>query len=262
MKLALALIIPLAALGQMRDNRDKELTCQSWGYNRQVHHCDIREQSFASSGHITADPGRNGGVTVRGWLRNDVLVRSRVDVWADTDADADALMRQIRVDASGGAISASGPSDGGCRGWAVSYEIFVPRSSNVGVTAFNGSIGLSDVDGTIRVETTNGGIHLARVAGDVSGTTRNGGLQVELAGGVWKGRQLELNTRNGSVTLSMPEGYSAHVQADTVHGGIRSDFPVTVTGRIRLRNLDARLGSGGPLIHVSTVNGGISLKRG
>jgi hypothetical protein len=48
-----------------------------------------------------------------------------------------------------------------------------------------------------------------------------------------------------------------------VNGGINSDFPVTVTGslRPRPRTLDVNLGSGGPLIHVSTTNGAVRLQR-
>jgi hypothetical protein len=265
--LVIAVTIPLAVFGQMRDNRDKELTCQYSGSERgggdwrQVHHCDIREQTFAAPGHIKADPGRNGGVTVKGWLRNDVLVRSRVDVWADSDTDANVVMSQIRIDSSSGVILATGPADAGHRGWAVSYEIFVPRLSAVDVTAYNGGISVSDIDGVMHLETTNGGINIARVAGDVSGTTRNGGLHVELTGATWQGRQLDLNTRNGGVAVSMPDGYSAHIQVETVNGGVYSDVPMTVTGRIRRQIVDGKVGSGGPLIRVSTVNGGISLKR-
>jgi hypothetical protein len=262
--LAIALTIPLAVFGQMKDNRDKELTCQDRGYSDwpQVHRCDVREQTTAATGSIKADPGRNGGVTVKGWLRNDVLVRSRVDVWADSDADANALMSQVRVETTNGTLSATGPVDGEHRGWSVSYEIFVPRASAIDAMAHNGGIRVSDVEGAIHLETTNGGIHLERVAGDVSGTTKNGSLHVELAGATWQGRQLELETKNGSVAVTMPQGYSAHVQAETVHGGIYSDFPVTVTGRIRRQNFDGNIGSGGPLIHISTINGGIKLQRG
>ena len=261
--LAIAALAPLALFGQMKDNRDKELTCQDRGYSdwRQVHHCDIREQIATATGSIKADPGRNGGVTVKGWLRNDVLVRSKVDVWADSDADANALISQIRVDASNGTVSTTGPTDTGRGGWSVSYEIFVPRASAVDATAYNGGVHVSDVDSAIHIETTNGGIHLERVAGDVSAATKNGGLHVELAGNTWQGRQLDLSSKNGSIAVSMPSGYSAHVQAETVHGGIFTDFPVTVTGRIRRQNFDGNIGSGGPLIRVSTVNGGISVKR-
>ena len=263
LSIAFSLLIPLMAFAQMRDNRDKELGCQSWGGDRwrEVHHCDLREQTLASTGSLTADASRYGGIVLKGWSRNDILVRSRIDVWADTDTEANTLMSEIRVEAANGSISATGPENGDQHGWSVSYEIFVPQKSAVNVTANNGGIRVSDVDGAIHVQTKNGGVSLARVAGEVSGGTKNGGVMVELAGSRWQGKQLDLETKNGGVVVSMPQNYSAHVQAETVHGRVSSDFPITVSGWIRRQNLEGNIGSGGALIHVSTVNGGIVLRR-
>ena len=131
------------------------------------------------------------------------------------------------------------------------------------MTSLNGGIDLSDVRGRIEFDAKNGGVRLARVAGNVSGQTANGGIQVELAGTTWEGDKLEAHTKNGGVTIAMPENYSAHLQTKTVHGAIDSDFPVSVTvrGRVQPRNLDFNVGSGGPLIHVTTTNGGIRLRR-
>ena len=135
--------------------------------------------------------------------------------------------------------------------------------TDLSMTSFNGGINLSDVRGRIEFEAKNGGVRLTRVAGDVSGQTQNGGIQVELTGTTGEGGKLEARTTNGGVTIAMPENYSAHVQTETVNGAIHSDFPISVTvqGRIRPQNLDFNVGSGGPLIHVSTTNGGVKLRR-
>jgi len=63
------------------------------------------------------------------------------------------------------------------------------------------------------------------------------------------------------VTIAIPESYSAHLQTETVNGGIASDFPIAMHGDLRPRNLDFNVGSGGPLIRVTTTNGGVKLKR-
>ena len=120
---------------------------------------------------------------------------------------------------------------------------------------------MSDVRGRIEFDTKNGAVRLARIAGDVNGATFNGALHVELAGSSWEGRQLEVSTKNGAVSLAVPQNYSAHMRTETVNGGINSDFPVIVTGSLRPRTLDVNLGSGGPLIHVSTTNGAVRLQR-
>lgn len=248
------------AFAQMHDNREKQMTCENNGGGDRARHCEIREQTFAGPGKLAVDGGVNGGATIKGWLRNDVLVRSKVETWADTQSEANLLASQIRVDAGAGQVHAAGPESVNNAGWSVSYEIFVPQTTDLDVKTHNGGVHISDVRGQIHFEAVNGGVHLARIAGDVSGTTINGGLHVELAGNSWEGRQLEASTENGGVTVAMPENYSAHIRTETVNGGVRSDFPITMRGRLD-RNLDFNVGTGGPLIHLSTTNGGVTIKH-
>jgi hypothetical protein len=250
------------AMAQMQDNTEKQMTCNHGGYDSdQARHCDIREQTMPSAGRLTVDSVENGGVSVKGWLRSEVLVRARVESSADTQAAAAAMASQVAISAAGGEVRATGPQSVPNGGWSVSYEIFVPQFTDLNLKSNNGGLTISDVRGEIHFQANNGGVQLKRVGGDVSGATVNGGIQVELAGNIWDGRQMEVSTRNGGVTVAMPSYYSAHMQAETREGRIQSDFPVTVSGDVRPRNLDFNLGGGGPLIHVSTENGGVRFRR-
>jgi DUF4097 and DUF4098 domain-containing protein YvlB len=240
------------------------MTCDRDNYDRERQRfCEVREQTIPGVGRLTVDPGKNGGVTVKGWLRNDVSIRSRVETWARSVDDARALAGLVRMDASAGQIRASGPDSQRDSWWSVSYEIFVPQTTDLSMMSFNGGINLSDVRGRIEFDAKNGGVRLTRVAGDVTGHTLNGGIQVELTGKTWEGGKLEASTTNGGVTIAMPENYSAHIQTETVNGAIDSDFPISVTvqGRTRPGNLDFSVGSGGPLVHVSTTNGAVKLRK-
>jgi hypothetical protein len=240
------------------------MSCDSGNYGgERQRFCEIREQTIPAVGRLTIDPDKNGGVTVRGWLRNDISIRSRVETWAGTVGEANALAGLVHVDASAGQIKASGPGQQRDSSWSVSYEIFVPQMTDLSMATVNGGIDLSDVRGHIEFDTKNGGVRLTRLAGDVKGGTQNGGIQVELTGRTWDGGQFEARTKNGGVTIALPENYSAHIQTGTVNGAIDSDFPVslTVQGRVRPQNLDFSVGSGGPLIHVSTMNGGVRLRK-
>ena len=212
-------------------------------------------------GRLNVDPGANGGATVKGWFRGDVLVRARVEASADTEAAAAALAGQVAIDLSGGQVRATGPATRDNAWWSVSYEIFVPQTTDLTIKTHNGGINISDIRGQLRFETTNGGVNLKRVAGDVAGSTVNGGVNVDLTGAYWDGRQLDVSTHNGGVTISAPSNYSAHIQAETGMGRIQSDFPLTVQGNLRPNRLDHNLGSGGALIHVTTGNGGVRLKK-
>ena len=164
----------------------------------------------------------------------------------------------------GGLIRATGPDNSnGFRdeGWSVSLEVFAPWNTDLKMESHNGGITISDVRGRINFQTHNGGVRLARVAGDVSGETHNGGIEAELQGNTWEGRQLELSTYNGGITLSMPASYSASLEAHTARGRVNSDFPINVRGRVDASDMNFNVGAGGPLIKVSTHNGGIRLKN-
>lgn len=260
--IGLAVLAGTPLLAQLRDNAEKTMTCQNGGDNDRPRHCEIREQTVASMGRLSVDASPNGGVTVKGSLRGDVLVRARVEASGDTEAAAAAMTSQVTLNTAGGQVSASGPSSGHDNNWwTVSYEIFVPQTSDLTLKTVNGGIVISDVRGQIHFDTVNGGVTLRRLAGDVGGATVNGGITAELTGAIWEGQKMDVKTQNGGVTLRAPSYYSAHVQAETHNGGIHSDFANPADTNKRQQQMDFNIGSGGPLIHVATNNGGITVKK-
>ena len=261
LKVLASLALAATSFGQMRDNQDKQMTCGSSGYGSRARYCEVREQTTAAMGLLNVDPGQNGGATVKGWSRNEVLVRSRVEGWADSDANARITAAQVYVNTSGGHVQAQGPQSSNNAGWAVSFEIFVPQATSLTVKTVNGGITVSDIRGSLRFEATNGGVNLRRLAGDVAGSTVNGGINVELTGTTWDGGQVRVTTRNGGVNVSVPENYSAHFQTETLNGSLRSEFPLNLAGDSRSANQDFSIGAGGPLIHVTTTNGAVKLKK-
>jgi len=252
--------VPL--LAQMQNNSEKQMTCSNRGYDGdRARHCEIREQSLPAIGRLSIDASPNGGATVKGWLRGDVLVRARVEASGENEGAAAILASRVTVDGSGGQVRATGPDPADHSGWSVSYEIFVPQVTDVTLKTVNGGLVISDVRGLIHFDAVNGGVHLKRVAGEVSGATVNGGINLELTGAMGDWRQMELSTHNGGVTVSMPSNYSARIQAETGMGRIQSDFPLPSNVDGRARRLEFSVGAGGPPIHITTGNGGIRLKR-
>jgi DUF4097 and DUF4098 domain-containing protein YvlB len=142
----------------------------------------------------------------------------------------------------------------------VSYDLATPARASLSLTSTNGGINIRNVEGQIRFRTVNGGVKLSGVGGDVSGRTSNGGVDVDLDGQTWNGTGLNVETSNGGVHLRIPEQYSARLESGTQNGGFNIDFPITVQGRMD-REINAVLGSGGPLIRVRTSNGGVRISR-
>jgi hypothetical protein len=253
----------VAVFAQKEKGRDKSLTCNenSWYNDRLVGNCEIREQTLAPSGGTIAIDGRqNGGVSVKGWDQNQVLVRARVQTGAPTAEEAKSLAGQIRIETSGSKIFASGPESRRDYHWDVSYEIFLPRRADLSVETQNGGIAIADVNGRIDFTALNGGVVLKRVGGAVRGSTTNGGLVIELAGDRWDGESLDVSTTNGGIIMSVPENYSAHVQTGTVNGSVNVEFPVNGQDK-RTKQVAFDLGSGGAMVKAMTTNGGVHLKR-
>ena len=241
--------------------------CESGRYNvsnngrELATHCEVKEQTVpAVGGTIAVDGRQNGGVKVAGSDRRDILVRACIRTAADTEAGARELASQLRIETSGAQIRAEGPPPGEDRHWSVSFEVFVPRESNLSLQTHNGGISIADVRGQVEFTARNGGVSLKRLGGSVRGHTTNGGLSIDLAGNRWDGEGLDVRATNGGVTMSVPENYSARLETGTVNGGLNVDFPVTVQGRIN-KELSLTLGSGGPTVRAMTTNGGVAIKR-
>jgi hypothetical protein len=229
--------------------------------NELVSYAESKEQRLPAASMDSINPGQNGSIRVHGWNEGDVLVKACVQAAAETESDARALASQVSITQGPGQIEPNGPSKDDQHYWNVSYEVWVPNASNLNLKANNGSIHVESVRGEIRFHTQNGSVHLANVGGDVDGSTTNGSLTIDLAGNAWNGNGLRAETTNGSVHLNLPENYSARVETSTVNGHVKVDFPVTVSGEIG-KSMSFQLGSGGPTIHATTVNGSVHIGRG
>jgi DUF4097 and DUF4098 domain-containing protein YvlB len=151
----------------------------------------------------------------------------------------------------------------------------------------NGSIELRDLDGNARVHTSNGHIDAETTHGSFEAETSNsrieatvldpapdwpirlhssnGHIELTLRGG--KLPDLRAETSNSSIILHLPSSVNARVRATTSrHSSITTDFDELFHGdeddrRGRRSEVDGRIGSGGPLIDLSTSNGPIKILK-
>ncbi|MBK6722451.1 MAG: hypothetical protein IPO41_14980 [Acidobacteria bacterium] len=250
--------------GYEHKDKDKGF-CQNWNWSsdNKVSFADLRELTAAAGGTITVDAGKNGGVSVVGEDRNDVAIKACIQAWGTTEEAAKAAAAGIRINTSG-TIKAESSVD---ENWSVSFQLTVPRQSNLKLNAHNGGISIANVDGMIDFETQNGGVSLENLAGDVTGSTKNGGLNVMLAGTSWRGNGLNATTTNGGVNLTLSKNYSANLETGTVNGGYKSDIPALnitteeIKGgwKTRPTRIQTNLNGGGAPVKVITTNGGIKI---
>lgn len=202
----------------------------------------------------------NGGVEITGWDRNEVQI-----VATKHANSQDKLARlKIEVQASNDsvAIKTKLPEGTNNNPGSVEYEIHVPRGARLDkIDTVNGSVEVSEIRGAVHVSSVNGKVTGRGLTGDIDLSTVNGKVDceaIELAGA----QNVKLSTVNGSVELSVPRDSNAHLTANTVHGGIHSDFGTPGRTGFVGANLDTTMGSGSTHVDLSSVNGGISIHGG
>jgi hypothetical protein len=240
--------------------KNKEF-CSNWNHSGgdRVGFNELREFKLPATGRIEVDGGKNGGVSVKGGDVSEVTVKACVNTWGKSDTEAQAIAKNITISQSG-VIKADNGTDE--NNWGVSFQVTVPRTHDLKLTAKNGGISIGGVEGTMEFETVNGGISLFDVSGDVRGKTTNGGLHVKLAGSGWSGTGLDVITTNGGVNLALPANYAANVETGTVNGGYKTDFPalnVERTERWKAVKVNAPINGGGAPVKVITTNGGVTI---
>jgi DUF4097 and DUF4098 domain-containing protein YvlB len=134
---------------------------------------------------------------------------------------------------------------------------------DVKVHTGDGSIKLDDVNGTLDVDTGDGSIIIAGKMAGVRARSGDGSVTIRAEAGSTSEGDWDITTGDGSVTLEVPEGFGAELDAHTGDGAIRlHDITLSnVTGELGKRTVRGRLGQGGRAVRVRTGDGSITLKR-
>jgi DUF4097 and DUF4098 domain-containing protein YvlB len=146
------------------------------------------------------------------------------------------------------------------RGW-VSHDVRLklPKSINLRVSSVNGAIDVGAITGEVTGSTVNGGMVIAQAGTATNLSSVNGSISISLLQLGPSG--LRVSTVNGSVKIGLPPETSAEIDFRSVNGSVNSDLPITVIGEVKRHELRGRIGDGGPQISISSVNGGVTLRR-
>jgi hypothetical protein len=259
--LVIALAIPPQVLAQNSEGRQKSSLdrCRE-NPNRYERYCEVRDFTIARRSLLLIVGGTNGDVTIHGSREGVIHVVSTVRAEAMTAEAAHDIARSVQIRTGDNQIKAEGPSMPGTGSWSVSYELWVPVTTDLQVSSLNGSLSVDGVDGRIDLQSTNGTVSLSNVNGDVRARTSNGGVSLSLSGDRWSGAGLDAGTLNGPVEVIVSSGYSAILHASTVVGRLTSDLG-DAASRADDRTFEKRLGRGGPRLVLTTVNGPVSVRQ-
>jgi len=162
---------------------------------------------------------------------------------------------------------------------SVRVEIRVPNGLLANVHTRDGSIHADGVRGELKLKTGDGRIEALSVDGTLSADTGDGSIRIrgrldamtlrtgdgsieaDLATGSKITSGWDVGTGDGHVTLRLPAGFSAELDAHTNDGKIEADFPVTTSRVSGGNDMRGRLNGGGPTLKVRTGDGAIRILR-
>jgi hypothetical protein len=243
----------------------------------------------------------DGGVEIRSWDRPEVLVDiekrgqdqeavSKIQVLGERTGNR----IQIEARHPGKRSFVVGPFTSPSARFIVS----VPRKTNLVVRSGDGSINVERVTGRLELRTSDGGIRTLETSGELLAETGDGTIQLEEVSGrvevrtndgslrvtgvpavlrarsgdgsvfvrVRRGAVMTedwmIATGDGFVSVELPDGFDADIEADPGSDGrARSDLTlVNASGGTRdERVLRGRLGQGGHRLVLRTADGGIRL---
>jgi hypothetical protein len=187
-----------------------------------------------------------------------------------------------RIESSNGHLHAEG-TEGNARLKTTNGGVKVNTVRGlVTATTTNGGMELRDVTGDADLHTTNGGIRVELQKGSVTAETTNGGVRLALVSTTPQkairaettngnieiqlpndhANDVHAESTNGNITVRMPGNAKATVRARTSNAKVSSDFDVATTFSNESKNrLEGTIGGGGPLVELSTSNGGVRIER-
>ncbi|HUA38592.1 MAG TPA: protein kinase [Candidatus Sulfopaludibacter sp.] len=217
----------------------------------------------------------NGRIEIAGWDRNEVVIQAlkhgktqesvaATTIKVDASVDEIAIHTEEPPNQTGFSGFWSWFQNGGNNKATVDYAIQVPRHTRLAnVSSVNGRVEIDRVGGDIESSTVNGAIKVQDVAGNLKLSTVNGRIETELAS-LGGNQSVSLTTVNGAIEATLPSNANAEITANTINGGMSSDFPeLVVKKQFPLsKDLKGTLGNGAATVKVSTVNGSIHFQRG
>ncbi len=232
--------------------------------------------ALPASGPAKLSAARNGGVWIVGSQGTQIEIEACKIAVAASQSRAQEILAGIRVQQQAGAVTASGS---GSR-WHVYFIVRAPRGSTISADTTNGPLSLRDAEGTFTVQASNGPVSISNSRGTIDARTvngpislkggageftlraQNGPLSIKLDGAAWDGAGLTGETRNGPLSLTVPQGYRSGVLVESDgHSPMRCS---RCPDARRTWDDDQRrieFGGGPQIIKLTTSNGPVSVEQ-
>jgi hypothetical protein len=215
-----------------------------WQYSR-----TFDQQIPAGSAMALALHGDNGDVRLIATSTNQVSVHAKIEArnQAAVSATNVTLQPGNRID-----VDARCPQSNRLFGYTnacnVDITVTYPQGLRVTVDWVNGDVHTEDPHGDLTVHLTNGDVVVGGATRSVTLSTRHGDVEASLSNG-WHGTTIDLAASEGDVTVHVPRGLHAYLDASSHVGDVvnKANLP-TVSSN-----------SAGIVVHATTLFGDVTI---
>lgn len=172
----------------------------------------VVEKTFSvqPNGLLTVET-QGGNVRVDTGAENSVKVVAKQTIKADSEAEADELLKNLTltIEQSAEGVSAISKYEKRLSGfhWGswppvqVSFVVTVPAQYNVRLKTSGGNITVGNLQGTVYARTSGGNVSLGKISGDVDASTSGGNVRLEEGSA-----DVKLGTSGGNVAVEHAVG--------------------------------------------------------
>jgi len=125
----------------------------------------------------------------------------------------------------------------------------------------DGHIEVRNFNGPLNAHTSDGHMTVDAVLTDLTLRTGDGQIDLTVRPGSKMNSGWSIHTSDGRVEARLPQDFAAELYAHTGDGHIQLDLPVTVEGSIERSRIRGKINGGGPLLEITTGDGGIRISK-
>lgn len=211
------------------------------------------------SGATFSIKGMSANVKIEGWdeaeaevkvIKRGGSVEERKTVQVKSSHNKDQLSLQTSPFGGGGDVE-------------LLYEVKLPRGlRQVEIKTMSATVKVEKMAAAIEVKSQSGSVELEETSGSTVIKLVNGQIKADYEGVKLAGAQ-ELSTVNGRIEVQLDGDTNAELDAKTVSGSIEldGDFSFKVEKKIVGQRASGRIGTGGEMLSIGTVNGPIKISK-
>jgi hypothetical protein len=242
---------------------------------------EVRRFAYGSSLTIVGAPA--GSITIEAWPKSEVEISAEIELFANSEEElallstvngfvVDEDTNHLRILTTGThdklfmrRVAKKFPKALLNLPWKIDYRIRVPAMCDLEIDAGRGAFNLSGVEGLISLKALESNATLNLSGGSVLATIGGGSVKVNLTARSWRGAGALIQLAVGDLTLELPLGFNADINADILRSGqVENDYAGLIPQErttFTTRSIRARAGSGGATLSFKVTDGTLRIKK-